>query len=70
MMEPQKNAAVIRNVTYIILVGFMLASMWALGFSQDATIKGSVIGTWTALATTAGGYWLGVTTTKRQRNGE
>lgn len=61
MSDDQKvpHYKTIAAVTFIVLAAFFAVSFWVLTKGDDATIKGAVVGTWTALATTAGGFWLG-----------
>lgn len=60
---PEPNAIphfwTIMAVTFFILGAFAILSAWVLVNSSDTTIQGSIIGTWTAMATSAGGFWLG-----------
>mgnify|MGYP001197911664 CR=1 FL=1 len=49
----------IAAVTFMVLAAFFAVTLWVLMEGDDPTIKGAVVGTWTALATTAGGFWLG-----------
>lgn len=46
-------------LTFTILAVFAVISGYMLAYSSDATIKGAIIGTWTALAGAAGQFWLG-----------
>lgn len=57
--EAIPHVRVVAGVTSFILVGFTAVSAFILGSSDDAAITGAIVGTWTALATTAGGFWLG-----------
>jgi hypothetical protein len=50
---------VVVGVTFFVLSAFAAVSVYVLAKSDDGTIVGAVIGTWTALATSAGGFWLG-----------
>lgn len=50
---------VVASISIYILVGFTAVSAFILLRSDDAAITGAIVGTWTALATTAGGFWLG-----------
>lgn len=46
-------------VTFFVLSAFVGVSAWVLARGTDTTMQGAIIGTWTALATSAGGFWLG-----------
>ena len=46
-------------VTFFVLSAFVAVSAWVLAKGTDTTMQGAIIGTWTALATSAGGFWLG-----------
>lgn len=50
---------VVVAVTFIVLMCFAAVSAYVLTHSDDGTIVGAIIGTWTALATSAGTFWLG-----------
>lgn len=50
---------VVVAVTFTVLLAFVAVSVYVLATSDDGTIVGAIIGTWTALATSAGGFWLG-----------
>lgn len=47
---------VVVAVTFFVLAAFAAVSVYVLARSNDGTIVGAVIGTWTALATSAGGF--------------
>ncbi len=57
--EAIPHIRVVTGVTFFVLVGFAGVTAFALAFSRDATIIGAIIGTWTAMATAAVGFWLG-----------
>ena len=50
---------VVVGVTFFVLICFAAVSIYVLAKSDDGTIVGAIIGTWTALATSAGAFWLG-----------
>lgn len=50
---------VVVAVTFFVMLAFAAVSVWVLLESDDKTIVGAIIGTWTSLATAAGGFWLG-----------
>lgn len=50
---------VVVAVTFFVLVAYAAVSVYVLASSDDGTIVGAIIGTWTTLATSAGGFWLG-----------
>lgn len=50
---------VVVAVTFFVLACFAAVTVYVLATTDDATIRGAIIGTWTALATSAGGFWLG-----------
>lgn len=50
---------VVVSVTFFVLICFAAVSAYVLVNSDDDTIRGSIIGTWTTMATSAGAFWLG-----------
>jgi len=46
-------------LTYAVILCFSGVTFWVLTESDDATIKGAVVGTWTASVTLALGFWFG-----------
>lgn len=57
--EKLPHYATVAALTFTILGIFACISGYMLAYSADATIKGAIIGTWTALAGAAGQFWLG-----------
>lgn len=57
--ESIPHLRVVVAVTLIVIGCFAAVSAYVLTHSDDAAIVGSIIGTWTALATSAGAFWLG-----------
>lgn len=53
------HVRVVVAVTFFVLFSFAAVTIYVLATTDDATIRGAIIGTWTALATSAGGFWLG-----------
>ncbi len=53
------HVRVVALISFFILLAFTAVSAFILLRSDDAAITGAIVGTWTALATTAGGFWLG-----------
>lgn len=53
------HVRVVVGVTFFVLACFAGVTVYVLATTDDATIRGAIIGTWTALATSAGGFWLG-----------
>lgn len=45
--------------TIAAIIGYTGFSVWAVFYSQDATLVGDVIGTWKSFAVLAFGFWLG-----------
>jgi hypothetical protein len=43
----------------IAVAGYASFSVWAVFYSQDATLVGDVIGTWKSFAVAAFTFWLG-----------
>jgi hypothetical protein len=41
------------------IVGYAGFSIWVVGWSNDAALRGDVIGTWKSFAVLAFGFWLG-----------
>ena len=50
---------VVVSVTFFVLICFAAVSAYVLVHSDDGTIRGAIIGTWTTMATSAGAFWLG-----------
>lgn len=57
--EKVPHSAMVIGLTYFILMAFAAVSGYILAYSDDQTIKGAIVGTWTALAGAAGQFWLG-----------
>lgn len=57
--EKVPHSLMVIGLTYVVLAAFGAVSAYMLIYSDDATIKGSIVGTWTALAGAAGQFWLG-----------
>lgn len=53
------HARYAQTLTLLTLAAFAFVSIYVLGWVEDATIKGSVIGTWVTLATTGVNFWMG-----------
>ncbi|WP_246152773.1 hypothetical protein [Sphingomonas montanisoli] len=45
--------------TIMAILGYAGFSLWVVLWSQDAAMKGDVIGTWKSFAVLAFGFWLG-----------
>lgn len=41
------------------ILGYAVFSAWVVFYSDDASLKGDVIGTWKSFAVLAFGFWLG-----------
>lgn len=53
------HVRVVVSVTFFVLLCFAAVSVYILANSNDGTIVGAIIGTWTTMATSAGAFWLG-----------
>lgn len=50
---------VVVTVTLLIMLGFIGVTAYSLGYFEDQTTKGNIIGTWINLMMLAAGFWLG-----------
>ncbi|WP_017182286.1 hypothetical protein [Sphingobium xenophagum] len=50
---------VVIGATVAAIAGYALFSGWAVVWSDDAALRGDVIGTWKSFAVLAFGFWLG-----------
>lgn len=53
------HARFVQWLTFAIIGVFAIVSGYVLFSTDDATIRGAIIGTWTTMATSAGAFWLG-----------
>lgn len=53
------HMVVVVSVTFFVLFGFLGVSAYTLGWIDDGTTKGNIIGTWINFAMLAVGFWLG-----------
>lgn len=50
---------VVVGATIAAIAGYAVFSAWAVIWSDDAALRGDVIGTWKSFAVLAFGFWLG-----------
>lgn len=50
---------IIVAVCVLAIVGYAGFSVWVVGWSGDAALRGDVIGTWKSFAVLAFGFWIG-----------
>lgn len=60
-MTPSRvpHLRIVVAATVMAILGYALFSAWVVLWSQDAAMKGDVIGTWKSFAVLAFGFWLG-----------
>jgi hypothetical protein len=54
----------------VAIAGYTGFSIWAIGYSNDAAMKGDVIGTWKSFATAAFFFWIGSSSGGKGRDGQ
>jgi hypothetical protein len=52
------------------IAGYSVFSAWAVFYSDDAALRGDVIGTWKSFAVLAFGFWLGSSSAGKARDGD
>jgi hypothetical protein len=50
---------IIVGATIAAIAGYAVFSVWVFGYSDDAALRGDVLGTWKSFAVLAFGFWLG-----------
>lgn len=53
------NLDIVVRFSIAAVVGYAAFSIWVVLCSQDAAMKGDVIGTWKSFAVAGFGFWLG-----------
>lgn len=51
------------------IIGYAVFSGWAVFYSNDAALRGDVIGTWKSFAVMAFGFWLGSSSAGKASDG-
>jgi hypothetical protein len=61
LMRPVRvpHVRIVLAVCAVAILGYAAFSVWAVFYSQDATLVGDVIGTWKSFAVAAFTFWLG-----------
>lgn len=59
MAQKIPHMAVVVAVTFFVLIGFAVVSAYTLGWIDDGTTQGNIIGTWINFAMLGVGFWLG-----------
>lgn len=49
------------------IIGYAVLSGWAVFYSDDAALRGDVIGTWKSFAVGAFGFWVGSSSSSKAR---
>lgn len=52
------------------IIGYAAASIWVIWFSEDAALRGDVIGTWKSFAVGAFGFWVGSSSGGKIKDGD
>lgn len=52
------------------IAGYALFSVWVFGWTQDAALRGDVVGTWKSFAVLAFGFWIGSSSGGKSRGGD
>lgn len=50
---------IVVGASALAILGYAVFSVWVFGWSDDAALKGDVLGTWKSFAVLAFGFWLG-----------
>lgn len=50
------------------IIGYAACSAWAIWFSEDASIRGDVVGTWKSFAVAAFAFWVGASSGGKARD--
>lgn len=58
-MSPIPHLRVVVGTCIIAVIGYATLSGWAVFWSDDAALRGDVIGTWKSFAVMAFGFWIG-----------
>lgn len=58
-MTSVPHLRVVVGACLIAVVGYLGFSIFIMGWSSDAALKGDIVGTWKSFAVLAFGFWLG-----------
>ena len=50
---------VVVAASLLAVLGYLAFSVWVFGWTDDAALRGDVVGTWKSFAVLAFGFWLG-----------
>lgn len=61
------HVRIVLAMSIIAIAGYAVFSVWVFGWTEDAALKGDVVGTWKSVATLAFGFWLGSSSGGKQQ---
>ncbi|QOV92579.1 hypothetical protein [Novosphingobium sp. ES2-1] len=64
------HVRIVVAASLLAVLGYLGFSIWVFGWTEDAALRGDVVGTWKSFATLAFGFWIGSSSAGKAKDGE